>query len=290
MTSISLSQVPVTGSLPSKWPPNLQTFSAIVTSMTGDVPQSLIDSPKMTSLTIQNCAIGGTLPSVSEAFRTSSFLKSISVTSCKLTGLDENMFKWTKLESLDVSNNIINETLPSKVGTGAGANSNLKSLSIANNAFIGNLTSEFFSNAPLLNTLQASNCGLGGTLPTEIANKTNWKILSVSKNSFSGEIPDEGKWHLNADLKTIRFDNNQFDGIIPFGLFQAGGAKTDFLFEKNHLDICDLPENYSVPTSIATNCAVSLQTPAECGCTDLWPKKCTKGVAIEPCQRKCRCL
>lgn len=283
LTTLSIDTVPITGSLPEFPPPKIELLEIYATPIGGVVPQSLIDSPYLTSLVLVNTNVGGTLPSVTD--KSGTLLQDIQIKDSKLTALHEDLLKNDVLGYLDVSNNLISGPLPSKVGIDdSSLQLSIYSLNFANNAFSGPLPVEIFSKAPALDEFYVNNNNLEGEIPSELAKKTNWGWIDLSFNSFTGTIPDEGKWNASANLRGIRMSNNQLEGKIPHGLFKrtATAYFAHFYFQNNRLDLCDLPEPFNIADNLISDCKISDQTPIECGCPGKWPLKCTKGAPIFP--------
>lgn len=274
LVTITIYNVALTGNLPSKYPPGLFMFSVAQTGITGNIPQSLVDSPNLVSLSISYEAFTGMIPAPSNP--ATSRLNTYRVFNCKFTSVHPDILLGARLSVVDFSNNLISGNLPSKFPTYKDPWYPLTNLFLHGNSFVGPIPSSYFTSNPQLSILYLHENKLSGHLPIELANKTNWAHLRLNSNSFDGTIPDAGKWHLNDVFTIISMKDNYLSGAIPAGLFQRNGtAFTQFEFSGNRLNICDLPPNYTVPSGFATQlCNVSRQTPPECGCPDAWTSQC----------------
>lgn len=282
LVRMTFSNVPLTGSVPSKPPPNLTTFQSTSTPISGAIPQTFIDSPELTLVSIDKSEISGTIPAPTDP--NASKLNFYLVRSSKASHLHPDVLTAKNLDRINFSRNKIIGKLPTKIGPDQNtAQSPLTQLYLSDNALEGQIPSSYFVNAPNLTIFDSSNNKLEGQLPLSLADKTNWISIDVSSNSLSGAIPDSEKWSQNDLLTTILMKNNRLTGSIPQGLFQRSpSAKFVFFdFSGNRLDICALPENYTVPDNFATStCKVTGQTPSECKCIDAWPLKCTNNLPI----------
>lgn len=104
--------------------------------------------------------------------------KSLDLSSQKLTKTPEYVFNETSLESLNLSNNLLEGSLQSQIGN----LKNLKSLDLSNNKFTG-VPAEI-GRLSDLEILNLSNNKITG-LPHELANLSKLKILDLSGNNYS---------------------------------------------------------------------------------------------------------
>ncbi|KAJ4750464.1 Leucine-rich repeat protein kinase family protein [Rhynchospora pubera] len=87
-------------------------------------------------------------------------------------------------------------------------------------------------------SLNLTNAGLSGFLPTEIANMTALQHIQLSGNNLSGHIPDMSNL---KNLATLHLDNNQFTGSIPSSL--GGLENLKELFLQNNKLSGKIPDN-----------------------------------------------
>ncbi|KAL6203910.1 hypothetical protein ACLB2K_021180 [Fragaria x ananassa] len=100
----------------------------------------------------------------------------------------------------------------------------LKSLYLTANEFDGGIE-EFlsgFSNCSSnrMESLELSNCGLEGALPSSLGKLKSLQLLNLNANSFRESIPESIFSDLSSSLKTLDLGGNLFNGSIPESLGQ----------------------------------------------------------------------
>lgn len=286
LSTLTFADVKVSGSLPTKYPPNLASFQVSKTDVDGTIPQELVDIATLESLDIGDSQVSGTIPAPTDL--QNSKLLQYSVSNTKVTSMHPNVLKTKNLEFAYFFGNKLNGSLPSKVGfDDCTDSSKLKFLMMHANEFVGPIPSSYFSQTPDLNSFFAQNNKLSGELPSSITESKNLVIFDVSGNTLSGQIPGDSKWSELVQLQAINLNNNYFSGTIPSGIFQRPiEAPSFFVFDVsgNRLNICQFPTtSYTVPSSFAGTCAVSSQSPQECGCPTKWPSACTTATMPAAC-------
>lgn len=283
LRSLQFSSTPISGSLPSKLPSKFSQIVIYDTRINGTIPSTLINHPSLTTLSIDITPISGTIPAPSDLENSS--LNFYKVTGSQATAIDANILAIQFLLHADFSANKISGLLPTRVGfNGQTTPSMLNFLSFAMNAFVGDLPSAYFENTPSLQRFYVNSNNLSGLLPDSIADSKKLVDLHLSSNSFSGQIPGGAKWSEFTSLVNIWMSQNYFSGSIPSGLFMRGTPKFGtFDFSSNRLDLCMLPENYTVSSQLATNCYAHDQTPQECGCNAQWPAGTCQLSMLETC-------
>jgi protein brassinosteroid insensitive 1 len=126
-----------------------------------------------------------------------------------LTGVIPDAFSnCSKLESLDLSLNLINGSLPASLGELG----NLRDLIMWQNELEGEIPSSL-SNMHKLEHLILDYNGLAGSIPTELAKCKDLKWISLASNRLSGPIPS---WFGQlSNLAVLMLSNNSFSGPIP---------------------------------------------------------------------------
>lgn len=174
-----LYNTPIEGSLPSRMPPNLEHFRAETTRLSGVIPQSLVNTPTLMTLSIVDSPISGHVPAPTDL--ENSKLTAYRVDSTQVTSVDENVLRIPNLLTLSLGYNKIRGMLPPKMGF--NDSSLLTHLDVRGNEFVGPIPCSYFSNAPNLISLYASYNKLSGELPSSIVQAKKLQTLCVDHNS-----------------------------------------------------------------------------------------------------------
>lgn len=87
------------------------------------------------------------------------------------------------------------------------------SLKLDNNNLVGEIPKEIGLLDDLM-FLELSNNHLHGTVPEEISSISNLIVLDLSKNEYSGTLPSFLFNDLHSSTKTLKLNNNNFEGYI----------------------------------------------------------------------------
>jgi hypothetical protein len=124
-------------------------------------------------------------------------------------GQHPTFLRWTHLQVLDLSSNLINGSLPILPN-------NISHFYISNNSLTGNIP-ESFCNLSFLKVLDLGSNNLSGSLPRCLDNfGDSLKILDLQINRFEGSIPKN--WIKGGQLSIIKFTQNKFQGHLPISL------------------------------------------------------------------------
>ncbi|KAM7268444.1 hypothetical protein ACFE04_010610 [Oxalis oulophora] len=126
---------------------------------------------------------------------------------------------------LDISQNLLNGTIPANLGE---LLPNLKTLMMSSNWFNGNIPSSF-SYMSSLGNLDLSNNQLSGKIPDHLGKSLQW--LSLSNNFLHGQIFSKNFNLVNLEL--LLLDKNQFTGKVP-----------ESLSNSSNLLVFDISNNY----------------------------------------------
>ena len=92
----------------------------------------------------------------------------------------------------------------------------MTSLSLPNNAIIGEIPSDLFE-LPKLESIDLQMNSFTGFIPTVIGTTTALKSFNVESNALNGEIPIEiGN---AASLTSLNVGNNMLQGMLPLSIF-----------------------------------------------------------------------
>ncbi|KAI4318395.1 hypothetical protein MLD38_032104 [Melastoma candidum] len=97
-------------------------------------------------------------------------------------------------------------------------------------------------------SLNLTNAGISGSLPSSISDLTALSELWLGGNSLSGKIPEMGTL---KELQTLHLEGNQFEGRIPKSLGELAMLKEIFL-QNNKL-------NGKIPDSLRNKNGINLQ-------------------------------
>ncbi|KAL3520465.1 hypothetical protein ACH5RR_018614 [Cinchona calisaya] len=284
-----------TGSIPSKLGQNgkLIELDFSTNKLTGLVPSTLCIGRRLTILILLNNFLLGPLPDdlgscislsrvrLGQNFLSGSlpngflYLPDLSLMELQnnlLTGqLEEtNSLVSTKLEGLNLSNNLLSGPLPTSIGKFSG----LKILLLTGNQLTGNIPAEIGMLGSMLK-LDMSRNNFSGNIPPEIGKCLSLTYLDLSQNQLSGPIPVQIaqihilnyfniSWnHLDQNLPkeigsiksltSADFSHNNFSGSIPETGQYSVLNSTAFV---GNPDLCGSylnPCNYSTPAELAHN-------------------------------------
>ncbi|XP_057827805.2 probable LRR receptor-like serine/threonine-protein kinase At1g56140 isoform X1 [Cryptomeria japonica] len=133
----------------------------------------------------------------------------ITLSSLNLSGvLPPELANFTKLQQLDLADNLLTGPLPSQLGS----LTSLKYLYLSRNLLSGSIPKEL-GNLGNLEILDLTDNLLTGPLPSQLGSLTSLKYLHLSSNNFIGQIPsDIGKL---KNLTKLILQGTSLNGPIP---------------------------------------------------------------------------
>ncbi|KAI3890214.1 hypothetical protein MKW92_002674 [Papaver armeniacum] len=141
-------------------------------------------------------------------------LTSLSILDLSYCGLQGSVPYLPQLTKFDVSFN--NNLRPDLTRMFHHKWPKLQKLSISETNASGLVFPDSISNAPLLVSLDVSDCGFGGSLPSSIYNLSQLRSLDLSFNSITGDIHSSiSKVHNLKFLSTLDLSGNNLQGSIP---------------------------------------------------------------------------
>ncbi|KAH7848004.1 hypothetical protein Vadar_032640 [Vaccinium darrowii] len=129
----------------------------------------------------------------------------------RLSGSLPNFHGFLKLETLDLSHNMLSGTISFQMDGLVG----LKNLSLGYNQFTGFVPTHL-GKSMVLKLLGLNSNQFVGKIPEEISNYSNLIAIDLSENNLSGSIPDRFKELPN--LQVLNLSSNSFSGGIPQSL------------------------------------------------------------------------
>jgi Leucine-rich repeat (LRR) protein len=137
-------------------------------------------------------------------------LRSLNLSSNKLSHPLSNLSGFPKLEVLDLSFNLF----PSEnLSTYLGSFPNLRSLNLSMNNLSGDIPTSMVDS---LAELVLSGNQLSGSIPSGVFNYKNLTVLDLSQNSLTGAVPDN--FTNLSKLETLLLSGNFLSGKIPKSL------------------------------------------------------------------------
>lgn len=200
---LDLSSNRLTGSIPN--------FSELWTLDLGNnllsftIPSALGSLSELTYLSLDHNYLTGQIPALGNLSK----LGTLDLDSNLLTGSIPELGHLSELTWLDLNSNDLSGTIPA-----LNSATKLKNLIINSNSITGTI--------PSFNTIALEFCllhqnQLTGTLDhTAMQQASNLRILTVSRNRFSGVVPWEQLANANnTRLTTLALDHNEFTGSLP---------------------------------------------------------------------------
>ncbi|XP_022717360.1 probable leucine-rich repeat receptor-like serine/threonine-protein kinase At3g14840 [Durio zibethinus] len=229
LQEIDLTRNYLNGTIPPEWGSmQLVNITLLGNRLTGSIPEELANLSNLTSLVLEHNNFSGNLPpalgnlsKIERLFLNSNnFTGELPETFAKLTTLKEfrisdNNFAgnipefifrdWTKLETIYMEASGLSGPIPT-----IGSLENLKYI-IISDLNGGEARFPQLSDLPKLERLMLRSCNLVGELPASLGTLTTVKILDLSFNRLSGEIPSLSE--LNLDQMFL--NENNFTGAVP---------------------------------------------------------------------------
>ncbi|GAB4838453.1 hypothetical protein Ancab_027987 [Ancistrocladus abbreviatus] len=238
ITRLNLTNVGLTGTLKEldfSSLPNLSYFDLHDNNLFGNIPSSITNLSRLTSLHLgYNQFTGGVPPELGKMTN----LRVLNFISNRLSGpIPPFLGNITNLSSLILGNNQLVGSLPKELG-------NLRLLTELR-INLNNLTGPVpasFGNLVGLKVLSLYGNQLSGTLPLEINKLTNLTLCYLSNNSISGSLP-QNICH-GGILQDFCASNNQFTGIVPKGLKNCTSL-TRLRLDRNQL-VGNISEDFGV--------------------------------------------
>lgn len=179
--------------------------------LTGTLPPSLADLPRLGILALNGNQVEGALP---PALGQLSFLVSLYLHGNRFSGaIPVELGNLTNLQNLSLHTNYLTGPIPPQLG----ALAQLKGLYLHNNRLQGTLPPAL-GNLSRLDALRLDDNQLSGAIPPELTNLTALTLLLLNNNQLQGALP-AGLERL-VNLKALHLENNQLTGALPPALGQ----------------------------------------------------------------------
>lgn len=267
-------------------PVNAQTVSlSDFPNLSGSIPQSLLDSTELTSLTLAGMPqVTGNVVVPSDADE--SGLATIVYDNLGLNGTIPQQALASSTDSLTITNMPkLRGPFPepftaAQVASDASLACDITSIVLSGNpSFGGSIPTTLMQRCSKIEKLVLDASALVGSIPSSFTGiaSSAFSSLSISGNPTNGTIPSIGPWS-SSSLLSLTLSNASLTGSIPASLVSLNFSTFDL--SQNELDLCTTTsaatQSYSsyFSTASGATCDLSYQTPQECGCTGTWPSAC----------------
>lgn len=174
---------------------SLQYFDISNNYFYGRIPSALIAMQRLIYLNLSSNNLTDIIP---KGFQNLRELRQLDLHSNKLSGpIDSGLMLLQSAEYIDFSNNELSGPLPYMWPIVSGLIYSLQYLNLSSNQLNGSLA-------------------YNGAIPFE-----NLKVLDISNNRFSGQLPS---FNFIYSLEILRLSNNEFSGPLPGALFMEGSS------------------------------------------------------------------
>ncbi|KAB1670776.1 hypothetical protein [Gossypium barbadense] len=249
LQEIDLTRNYLNGTIPRGWGSSTRLIKIVLENngLSGTLPAALRDLPKIEKLHLGSNYFTGTIP---ETFASLTSLKEFRISDNNFTGqIPDFIFRnWTNLEKIYIEGSGLSGPIPSINATLL----NLTYIIISDlNGAETNFTQLVIdATLPKLDRLMMRSCNLIGEIPASFGTFTSIKILDLSFNRLTGEIPNQ--------LSGLNFDNlflngNNFTGSVPQWL-QKTNEKVDLSynnFNDTSESSCQISKTVNLFASIA---------------------------------------
>ncbi|XP_070665574.1 receptor-like protein 7 [Malus domestica] len=203
--------------------PTLQTIDL---SGNQQLQGSLPEFPKnasLRSLVLSGANFSGLLPN---SIGNLKMLSEIDISWCSFTGsIPRSIEDLHQLVYFDMSVNKFNGSVPS-----FSLAKNLIMINLFHNQLTGQINSTHWQNLTNLMYLDLRSNQLDGTVPLSLFSLPLLQKLQISKNHFSGQLPEFAN---NSVLDTLDLNSNNLEGPIPMSISNLRGLKIISLSSNN---------------------------------------------------------
>ncbi|KAL3613434.1 hypothetical protein CASFOL_042697 [Castilleja foliolosa] len=216
-------------SILTEWNTNLEILDLSSNALTGSIPNPS-QFQKLTFLSFQNNSLNGNLPSALGSLQK---LMTVDLSSNKLDGpIPHSLFTSITLTNLNLSGNLLTGPIPLDNSHASellvlSSSPPMESLDLSNNLLTDGLPSGI-GNWVRLKLLNLAYNNLSGHLPNELSRLIALEYLNLSHNHFNGHIPDK----LPSSLRFFNVSYNNLMGKIPKNL----NSFPDSSFSGNNLE------------------------------------------------------
>ncbi|XP_064962390.1 receptor-like protein EIX2 [Musa acuminata AAA Group] len=141
----------------------------------------------------------------------------VKISGNQISGHVPNLLHLNNFVDLDLSSNYFDGPLPYFPP-------GMIFLDLSNNSFSGTISRGIIMNMPNLIYLSLSENNLSGQIPFSICQLQVLWVLDLSKNMFSGELPN--CWNNSSSIAVMDFSSNNISGVIPESICSIASLKS----------------------------------------------------------------
>ncbi|KAK8481259.1 hypothetical protein V6N11_038007, partial [Hibiscus sabdariffa] len=214
LLEIDLTRNYLSGNIPRQWgsASRLVSVSLLGNRLNGPIPVELANLSNLTNLVLEANSFSGPLP---EALGNLSKLERMHLSSNNFIGeIPEAYARLTSLQDFRISDNNFTGQIPEFIFRNWR---NLARIIISDLNGAEATFPQLNATLPRLDRVMFRSCNLIGEIPSSFGRFTTIRILDLSFNKLSGEIPD-----LSAlDLDTLFLNGNNFTGAVPSWILET---------------------------------------------------------------------
>ncbi|PRP75728.1 putative leucine-rich repeat receptor-like protein kinase [Planoprotostelium fungivorum] len=211
LMSLILAKNLIGGEMPSDQPAGLYNLTRLdlsKNSLTGLIP-SYFQFSEMEEIMLDQNLFNGPIPPY---FGNMTQLAKLGLSNNQLSGsIPETLLNSRSLAYIDISFNSLSGVFPI-VHTDPVNPSPLLHLNVSSNTRLGG-SLDFLANLTNLVQFYGSQCSFSGSLPQNLSQLTSITEFDISQNNISGTMPP-----FNSNVRILRVSHNQFTGQIPENL------------------------------------------------------------------------
>lgn len=215
--SLVVSHNSLSGFLPD-WLGELSTVTTLnlaSNQLIGEIPDSIKNMQQLITLNLSNNQLFGNIDKFTGIQGLQALFVDYNLIDGEFTA--EHIDSWPFLEVLDLSNNMLDGTLPESLFE----SNHLVILDLHGNFFNGYLPEIHIDDSPLY-FLALQNNTISGEIPSSLRKLNQLKHLDLSMNHFDSTIPEELGSLINLKYLFLAHNNRLAPGEIPYGLTSLG--------------------------------------------------------------------
>eukprot|EP00547_Thalassionema_nitzschioides_P003621 CAMPEP_0194212994 /NCGR_PEP_ID=MMETSP0156-20130528/13252_1 /TAXON_ID=33649 /ORGANISM="Thalassionema nitzschioides, Strain L26-B" /LENGTH=780 /DNA_ID=CAMNT_0038940921 /DNA_START=136 /DNA_END=2478 /DNA_ORIENTATION=- len=221
LESIYIQAHQLTGSIPEELLVNqieMQMFAVSNNMLSGALPTSVVDLPKLIELQLHGNMLTGTIPEVYGSMTT---LEILELQLNDLEGsIPDSLYNLTLLSELSLEDNNLNGTISSRIEN----LDYLRIFSAGENSLSGNIPQSLFT-LPELKVLRIAQNNMSGPLSEDLVFLNNsLQIFEGNDNNFSGNFSDIA-FDSMGRLRQLFLHNTDLTGAVPMSLCDKRGSK-----------------------------------------------------------------